>query len=44
MGLRAPWYDSIEIIALQQVKFQGMNPIGLNSPWTESIEMIFYNH
>ena len=40
MGLSAPWADSIEIIDLNPVKMQGINPVRLSALWDEYIDII----
>ena len=42
VGISASWDNSIDAIALHQVKTsQGMKPVGLNYPWDEYLEIIF---
>ena len=40
MGLSTPWSKSLEIIASNPVKMQGMNLMGLNVPCYDHLEMI----
>ena len=36
----APWYYSLENIALYENKVPGMKPMALSVPWVESLDII----
>ena len=41
MVINSPWYDSIDIISLHQVKKGlGVNPMGLSVTWADSLYII----